>query len=116
MCHIAYDTTTAQLVSVSKSGDRVGLVEAEAEEMEGDDDEPRWQTSFKTQWKALTVRSFRIGKSRMLSKMKIVTQIIVMLYMIAMWTRLSATESDLINRKGAVGGASVLALFSTSDK
>ena len=67
------------------------------------EDGPAWQTSFLTQWKALTVRAFKIGKYRMLSKMKFITQIVVTLYVIAIWTRLKATEGDLPNRRGVVG-------------
>ena len=62
----------------------------------------KWPTGFWTQYKNLTLRSFKLSAVRILDKVKLIENILICLIVSAIWFQLPRSEETLRDRMGAV--------------
>ncbi|XP_050409543.1 uncharacterized protein LOC126824373 [Patella vulgata] len=78
----------------------MSLMELEYPELFVDKD--KWPTSFFTQFKHLTVRTFWQCKSRIFSKMKLIESVLLCVIVSLVWFQLPRIEETLRDRMGAI--------------
>ena len=67
-----------------------------------DEAKTKWPTGFWTQYKNLTLRSFKLSAVRILDKVKLIENILICLIVSAIWFQLPRSEETLRDRMGAV--------------
>jgi len=67
-----------------------------------DEAKTKWPTGFWTQYKNLTLRSFKLSAVRILDRVKLIENILICLIVSAIWFQLPRSEETLRDRMGAV--------------
>lgn len=62
----------------------------------------KWPTGFLTQYKQLTLRTFKTSKSQMFSKFKLIETVVLTAIVSLIWFQLPRTEETLRDRMGVV--------------
>lgn len=65
-------------------------------------DDKKWPTGFLTQYKQLTLRTFKTSKSQMFSKFKLIETVVLTAIVSLIWFQLPRTEETLRDRMGVV--------------
>ena len=67
-----------------------------------DEAKTKWPTDFWTQYKNLTLRSFKLSAVKILDKVKLIENILICLIVSVIWFQLPRSEETLSDRMGAV--------------
>ncbi|XP_052675102.1 LOW QUALITY PROTEIN: uncharacterized protein LOC128156830 [Crassostrea angulata] len=65
-------------------------------------DDKKWPTGFLTQYKQLTLRTFKTSKSQMFSKFKLIETVVLTAIVSLIWFQLPRTEETLRDRMGVL--------------
>ncbi|XP_021345189.1 ABC transporter G family member 9-like [Mizuhopecten yessoensis] len=86
----------------SKTEGDVGASLMDLEENVVDSNTPKFLTSFFTQYKHLTIRTFKQSRPRILDKLKLLENVVICAVFSLIWFQLPRTEDTLRDRMGAI--------------
>ena len=90
------------LTFVDSGSVHISLMELDTENQPSENDDQKWPTAFFTQYKQLTMRTFKLYKSRVVDKFKLFETAFLGVLLCLIWFQLPREEDTLRDRMGVV--------------